>query len=122
MAGTGERMRLDFEQLELTALKRLRRTVGEAPGQRGLPGTRRTHQQDYAMERQDAAIDLAPDAEIQHRLRDQLVLDRLVQNDRVPEATKRRVRQRPYALNALGSVKVGMRRHNFSSFSFSEAT
>ncbi len=44
-------------------------------------GTRRPDEQDDAVQRQDAAVDLAPQGEVKDRLRHETALDVLGEND-----------------------------------------
>ena len=104
-------MRLDFQQPELAARERLRRPVREAAGKRGLARARRADQHDDAVQRDDAAVDLAAHREIQNRLRQQPALDVLVEDDRVPERAERWVRQRADPLDAFGQVGKVADRH-----------
>ena len=56
------------------------------------------------MEGKDGAIDLAAQGEIQNRLRNELLLQSGIENDRIPQGAESRVRQAACALNALRFV------------------
>ena len=85
-------MGLHFEQAEFAARERLRRPVRKAAGERGLAGSRRAYEEDDAVQRDHAAVDLPAHGEIQDRLRQKAALDVLVEDDRLPERAERRIR------------------------------
>jgi hypothetical protein len=75
-------------------------------GERGFSRTRRSDEKDHAMQRNDAAIDLAGHREVQHRLGEELSLQALFQDDRVPEGAEHGIGKPAHALDALRSVEI----------------
>jgi hypothetical protein len=104
--GAGQGVWLDLEQTEIAALERLRGAMRQAAGERGLARARGADEQDDPMQRNDAAIDPAAEGEVQHRLRQELRLQPLVENDRFPQRAELRVRERTAPLNAFREVLI----------------
>src|SRR5258708_4303600 len=97
-------MRLYLQEVELTPGKRLGGAGCESPRERGLAGARQPDKEDDPVQGNDAAVDLATQCEVQYGLREQAVLQILVQDDRLPKGAKGRVREYAAPLNAFGEV------------------
>ena len=91
--GTRQCMRLDLQQTEVPVRERLGCAMREAACERGLASSGRTDEQDRAVQGKDGAIDLGTQGEVQNRLREKLLLQGRIENDRIPQGAQCRVGQ-----------------------------
>src|SRR5262249_4032105 len=105
---TGQRMRLDFNELKPCACERLGGPMCRAAGERGLASAWWADEENHAMQRHDAAIHLAPKREVEHRLGQELRLNLLFDNDRVPKRSKAGIGERADPVYSLREANLLM--------------